>query len=96
MHASAGVELTTRISRSANEIRIHRQKLLKSKLDMVHSQALDWSLSKSEFEDCKQTNQVIACRYTLANVEFLKRKGIFSYDYLDSFERLEETALLSH
>ena len=57
--------------------------------------ALSGSLAKSSRENFKHTDQVIACRYASTNVELLKRRGIFCYDYLDSFERLAKTALPS-
>ena len=57
--------------------------------------ALAGLLAKSFREKFKHTDQVITSRYANANVELLKRMGIFCYDYLDSFERLEETALPS-
>ena len=55
--------------------------------------ALSGSLAKSGRENFQHTDQVITSRYANANVELLKRKGIFCYYYLDSFERLAETAL---
>ena len=57
--------------------------------------ALSGSLAKSGRENFKHTDQVIANRYASTNVELLKRKGIFCYDYLDTFDRLAETALPS-
>ena len=57
--------------------------------------ALSGSLAKSGRENFKHTDQVITSRYANANVELVKRKGIFCYDFLDSFERLAETALPS-
>ena len=57
--------------------------------------ALSGSLEKSGRQNFKHTDQVITSSYANANVELLKRKGIFCYDYLDSFERLAETALPS-
>ena len=42
--------------------------------------ALSGSLAKSGRENFKHTDQVITSRYANANVELLKRKGIFCYD----------------
>ena len=58
--------------------------------------ALSGSLAKSGRKNFKHTDQVITSCYANANVELLKRKGILCYNYLDSFERLAETALPSH
>ena len=56
-------------------------------------EALAGSLIKSGRQNFNHLHQVIANRYTNANVELLERKGIFCYDYLDSFERVAETQL---
>ena len=57
--------------------------------------ALSGLLAKSGRENFKHTDQVITSRYANAKVELLKRKGIFCYNTVDSFERLAETALHS-
>ena len=38
-------------------------------------------------------HDVVTDAYSEADVELLKRKGVFCYDYLDSFTRLDEPAL---
>ena len=55
--------------------------------------AFSGSLAKSSGQNFQHTDQVITSRYANANVEFLKRKGVFFYDSLHSFERLAETTL---
>ena len=69
--------------------------VFRDKLEFLFSSldALSGSLAKSGRENFKHTNQVITSRYANANVELLKRKGIFLNDYLDSFEKLAETAM---
>ena len=56
-------------------------------------EALSVSLIKSGHHNFKQLHEVIENRNKNANVELLERKGIFCYDYLDSFVRLAETKL---
>ena len=56
-------------------------------------EALAGSLIKSGRQNFKHLHQVIENRYKNANVELVERKGIFCYEYLDSFDRLAETKL---
>ena len=51
------------------------------------------SLAKSGDDKFHHLEQVVPLRYPDTNVDLLKRKGIFSYDYIDSLERLTENAL---
>ena len=53
-------------------------------------EALAGSLIKSGRKNFKHLHQVIENRYKNANVELLEMKGIFSYYYFDSFDRLAE------
>ena len=53
------------------------------------------SLAKSKCDKFHHLEQEVAIRYPNTNVDSLKRKGIFCYDYIDSWERLTENALLT-
>ena len=64
-------------------------------IDFSSLDALAGSLAKSGRENFQHTDQVITSRHANANVELLKRKCIFCYEYLHSYERLVEMALSS-
>ena len=51
------------------------------------------SLAKVGRENFQNLHDVVSDVYPEADVELLERKGIFCYDYLDSFARLDEPAL---
>ena len=51
------------------------------------------SLAKVGRENFQNLYDVVTDVYPEANVELLERKGVFCYDYLDSFARLDEPAL---
>ena len=56
-------------------------------------EALASSLSKSGRENFKHLHHVIADRYPNAPMELVERKGVFCYDYLDNFARLDDHSL---
>ena len=51
------------------------------------------SLAKTGRGNFYNLHEVVAQIYTESDVELLERKGVYYYDYIDSFARLEETAL---
>ena len=56
-------------------------------------EALASSLAKSGREKFIHLHEIISDRYPESPVELVERKGIFCYDYLDSFERFNEPTL---
>ena len=56
---------------------------------------LTTSLAKTGCENFYNLHEVVAKIYPESDVELLERKGVFCYDYIDSFARLEEPALPS-
>ena len=56
-------------------------------------EALASSLAKSGRDNFKHLHEIISDRYPESPVELVERKGIFCYDYLDSFERFNEPTL---
>ena len=51
------------------------------------------SLAKSGGDKFHYLEQEVALRYLNTNVNLLKQKEIFCYDYIDSWERLTEKSL---
>ena len=56
-------------------------------------EALASSLAKSGREKFIHLHQIISDLYPESPVELVERKGIFCYDYMDSFERFTEPSL---
>ena len=56
-------------------------------------EALASSLAKSGRENFIHLHEIISERYPESPVELVERKGIFCYDYIDSFERFNEATL---
>ena len=56
-------------------------------------QQLAASLAKVSREHFSNLHDVVTDVYPEADVELLERKGVFCYDYLDFFARLDEPAL---
>ena len=52
------------------------------------------SIAKVVREYFKHLHDVVTDVYPETDVELLERKGVFCYDYFDSFARLDELALL--
>lgn len=52
------------------------------------------SLNKTDRENFINLHKVVESNYPNIDVALIERKGVFCYDYLDSFEQLEEPALL--
>ena len=51
------------------------------------------SLAKVGRENCQNLHDVVTDVYPEADVELLEREGVFCYNYLDSFARVDEPVL---
>ena len=63
------------------------------KLLVASLEQLPNSLAKTSRENFFNLHEVVSQIYPVSNVKLLDRKGIFCYDYVDSFARLDELAL---